>query len=221
MPFPFLKQQTCICSLGPRDLSFWFCRSSTIHTNTKNAYEPICLLKVFGTFVACFASWEFPNLVVSNLVVCNFYAEALFCALLRPFALFCGLALALFCPHLRSFACFCVRPRLERPRLGTADYLFFFFGIKRFSGRFHSAELQPQGFIAHKVCTLHNLKSKFHVPCGIWALFWYLPCQARVHQAVTFAIASEFCRERPFIRKEFPQREQNFPNYIRKTIRRR
>ena len=43
------------------------------------------------------------------------------CALLR--------SLAPFCPHLqicvyallRSFACFCVRPRLERPRLGTAD----------------------------------------------------------------------------------------------------
>ena len=35
--------------------------------------------------------WEFPNLVVLNLVICNFYAEALFCALLRPFALFCAL----------------------------------------------------------------------------------------------------------------------------------
>ena len=51
---------------------------------------------------------------------------ALFCALLRSFALFCGLAFApfksvLICTLLRSFACFCVRPRLERPRLGTAD----------------------------------------------------------------------------------------------------
>ena len=35
--------------------------------------------------------WEFPNLVVSNLVVCIFYAEALFCALLHPLALFCAL----------------------------------------------------------------------------------------------------------------------------------
>ena len=42
--------------------------------------------------------WEFPNLVVSNLVVCDFYA------LLRPFALFCGLAFALFCVHLRVSA---------------------------------------------------------------------------------------------------------------------
>ena len=57
--------------------------------------------------------WEFPNLVVSNLVVCNFCAEALFCTLLRPFALFCRLA----------FVLFCVRPRLERPRLGAAESL--------------------------------------------------------------------------------------------------
>ena len=36
-------------------------------------------------------SWEFPNLAVLNLAVCNFYAEALFCALLRSFAPFCAL----------------------------------------------------------------------------------------------------------------------------------
>ena len=47
--------------------------------------------------------WEFPNLVVLNLVVRNFYAEALFCAFcvfssfLRPFAN------SLFCAHLRAF----------------------------------------------------------------------------------------------------------------------
>ena len=43
-----------------------------------------------------------------NLVACNFFAEALFCALIMrsfTFAL---------------FACFSVRPCLERPRLGTA-----------------------------------------------------------------------------------------------------
>ena len=51
---------------------------------------------------------QFPNLVVLNLVVCNIYAEPLFCALLRPFALFCGLAFVLFCVHLRSFALICV-----------------------------------------------------------------------------------------------------------------
>ena len=65
-------------------------------------------------------SSEFPNLVVSNLVVYNFYAEVLFCTSLAPsFA-----NLAVICTHLRSlnlrsFACFCVRPRLERPRLGN------------------------------------------------------------------------------------------------------
>ena len=81
-------------------------------------------------------SWEFPNLVVSNLAVCNFHAEALFCTLLRPFALFCGLA-----SHapLRSFACFCVRPRLERLRLGISDIAiatvcrFMFFSCRRVS----------------------------------------------------------------------------------------
>ena len=64
---------------------------------------------------------------VSNLVVCKFYAEALFCALLRPFHLhsFTDLRLrsfALVCALLRAFACSCVRPRLERPRLGTAEF---------------------------------------------------------------------------------------------------
>ena len=47
---------------------------------------------------------EFPNLVASNLVVCNCYVEALFCALLHPFALFADLRLlsfALICAHLR------------------------------------------------------------------------------------------------------------------------
>ena len=61
--------------------------------------------------------WGVPNLVVSNLdIVCNFYAEALFCALLRSFALFCGLAFAMFCAHLRSFARICVflRPNAFR-----------------------------------------------------------------------------------------------------------
>ena len=49
-----------------------------------------------------------PNPGSSILVVCNFYAEALFCALLRAFALFCGLAFAFF---LRSLALFCARLR--------------------------------------------------------------------------------------------------------------
>ena len=51
--------------------------------------------------------WEFPNLVVSNLVVCNFCAEALVCAFLRPFALFCALLRTCkVCPLLRSIALF-------------------------------------------------------------------------------------------------------------------
>ena len=55
-----------------------------------------------------FGSREFPNLVVSNLVVCNLYVEALFCTLLCSFALICGLAFAVFRAHLRSFALICV-----------------------------------------------------------------------------------------------------------------
>ena len=75
---------------------------------------------------------EFPNMFVSNLVVCNFCAEELFCSLLHPFCAllrsFADLRLrsfALICVILRSFACFCVRPRLERPRLGTAISVTF------------------------------------------------------------------------------------------------
>ena len=55
-----------------------------------------------------------PNPVASNLVVCKFfYAEALFCALLRFFALFRGLLFVLICALSHAFACFCERPRLE------------------------------------------------------------------------------------------------------------
>ena len=54
---------------------------------------------------------EFPNLVVSNLVVCNFML-----AILCSFALFCGLVFALFCAHVRSFAriCLFLRPTAFR-----------------------------------------------------------------------------------------------------------
>ena len=69
----------------------------------------------------CSAIWEFPYLVVLNLVVCNFYAEALFCAHLHPFADLRLSSFADICALLRTSACFCIRPRLERPRLGTAE----------------------------------------------------------------------------------------------------
>ena len=75
--------------------------------------------------------WQFPNLVVSNLVVCNSCSETLFCAHVCSFVRTCICALlqtcmcALLrictCALLRTFACFCERPRLERPRLGTPD----------------------------------------------------------------------------------------------------
>ena len=52
-------------------------------------------------------AWQFPNLVVLNLVVCNIYTEALFCVLLRPFTLLHLRSLCsfvLFCAHLRASA---------------------------------------------------------------------------------------------------------------------
>ena len=65
------------------------------HPGTMSAFPGLC------------KEWEFLSLVVSNLVVCNFYVEALFCALLRPFALFKFLPFAdLLCALLRGFACF-------------------------------------------------------------------------------------------------------------------
>ena len=55
-------------------------------------------------------------MVVSSLVVCNVYAEALFCALLRPFALFCALlqtCVCALCAELGSFALFCAHLRVS------------------------------------------------------------------------------------------------------------
>ena len=43
------------------------------------------------------------------------------CSLLRSFAPLCTLLRSSADLRLRSFACFCIRPRLERPRLGTGD----------------------------------------------------------------------------------------------------
>ena len=61
-------------------------------------FEP--LIEYLGSW------WEFPNLAVLKLVVCSFYVEALFCALLRPFALFCTL--------LRTCVCALLLRKLER-----------------------------------------------------------------------------------------------------------
>ena len=69
--------------------------------------------------VSVLINWKFPNLVVSNLVVYNFRFEALFCAHLRPFALFCALL-----HSLRPFAYWRLRSllrSLEQPRLGISE----------------------------------------------------------------------------------------------------
>ena len=91
-----LRVSTCIV------FSFWVCswasfpqrncRNCTYdlsHTRTQFSQQFSERLPELG------GGWEFPIcLVVSKLVVCNFYAEALFC----------GLTFALSCSHLGSFA---------------------------------------------------------------------------------------------------------------------
>ena len=74
-------------------------------------------------------TWEFPNLVVSNLVVCKFFVEALLCAPLRSLAPFCALLRTCVCAllrsyvdlRLRSFVLICVF--LHPTALGTAEKL--------------------------------------------------------------------------------------------------
>ena len=56
---------------------------------------------------------KFPNLVVSNVVVCNFYAEVLFCAPLRPFTPFYALLHSCVYALLLSFALFCAHLRVS------------------------------------------------------------------------------------------------------------
>ena len=55
-----------------------------------------------GTKIYFSSRWEVANLVVSNLIVCNFHAQVLFWALLSCFAFFCAHL------RLRSFALICV-----------------------------------------------------------------------------------------------------------------
>ena len=55
-----------------------------------------------------------------------FRSFAPFCTLWRSFVDSRLHSFVLICALLRAFACVCVRPRLERPRLGTADFFGFF-----------------------------------------------------------------------------------------------
>ena len=78
-------------------------------------------MRVFvGTL--CTIHWKFPTPGSFKPGFCNFYAQALFCALLCRCVRFCALLRTCICARLRSFVCFYVRPRLERPRLGTAEF---------------------------------------------------------------------------------------------------
>ena len=95
----------------------------TMHINKDETSPPRhCQLPL------CSSSQEFPNLVVSNVVLHNFYAEALFCTLSLPFVLFwaCLRCFAL----IMTVAHLCIRSRSERPRLGISDLL----SLERSSG---------------------------------------------------------------------------------------
>ena len=76
----------------------------------------MCKLFLFGWVV--FWVGRLPltilDVVVSNLGVCNFYAFALFCALLRSFAPFCKLCARLqTCARLHPFALICAHLRVS------------------------------------------------------------------------------------------------------------
>ena len=89
----------------------------------EHAPPPAAACEWCGELDAPVHTLEFPNLVASNRVVCNFYPEALFCTLCALLRSFAGLPLRSFayiCVLSHSFACFCIRLRLERPHLGTA-----------------------------------------------------------------------------------------------------
>ena len=83
--------------------------------NGQNTVSRVLFLKRVGSSqIWLFQTWLFAIFTQKR-------SFALFCTLLRSFALFCALLYALICALLRTFACFCVRPRLERPRLGTIE----------------------------------------------------------------------------------------------------
>ena len=102
--------------------------------------------------------WEFPNLVVSNLVVCTFYAETLFCALLHPFA--SSFADFCVCAHLRSVACICVFLR-------TTAFATTTFGncrnigkkLKRDQNRNHFLHTEGQVGTAPSLHAIHSKQS--------------------------------------------------------------
>ena len=94
--------------LSPNDPKGWFPKGwfRRMFPRNENRNE--------GTFAKTTLSRNRPFISFCTLLR-SFADLASVCALLRSFALICTL--------LRTFACFCVRPRLERPRLGTAAVL--------------------------------------------------------------------------------------------------
>ena len=86
-------------------------RSFDIKFQWSTIDECMGICKLTTEYIVHMSTWEFLNLVVLSLVVCQFFSQkrsfALLCTILRPFALFCGLAFALFSRVSCSFALFC------------------------------------------------------------------------------------------------------------------
>ena len=107
-------------------ISLWVVRSMIVYSFMVLRWQNCCadavrqLPDFITTRSSSGKSWEFPLIWFFQTWLFAILAQkrsfALVCTLLRPFALFCGLAFVLFCAHLHSF---CIRPRLEQPSLGT------------------------------------------------------------------------------------------------------
>ena len=87
-------------------------RSLSLYPSLSRSLSLFCHVTISSLFLPCHLLLsQFPTLVVSKMVVCNFARKrsfALFCTLLHSFALFRGCAFVHFCTHLCSFGLICV-----------------------------------------------------------------------------------------------------------------
>ena len=86
-------------------------------------------------------------------------------ALLRSFADLRLRSLALICYLSRAFACFCVRPRLERPHLGTADCKSSGGKFQENSGKIagHALNFRTFGHRKRQTCRKHWVHTALHL----------------------------------------------------------
>ena len=108
-----------------------------------------------------------------------------------------GLPFALFCALLHSFACFCVRPRLERPNLGTAEILLKITKLWHFRDNLVSFQ---QFFLIFSAGRFESgtLQAVFSIFFGIFAMPGRFPpsckgeakSQATLHRSTDYIISS-------------------------------